>query len=294
MAFVIGLNILHSVECVQPLQDPWIEQLRVIKETCKEAGDAILDLRERGLISKKVTLPNGKEVLQTNADIAASEAIIARLAEAHPLAGFVSQDQMEKDLCWYEKQDLFLINPIDNTKEFEANGDDFHIQIGFMHQAEVVVGVSYYPATRTFIWAVKGQGAFRQTGDGETTVLTARRCEQNVLLKSSSIDAIGPHFPEFEVVDRHFSSTSRLLDMIEGHSNLYISLGASPSREGKKGGRLELRHYPSSQRRQGLCWRTAGRAQLICAMPMGYCPRDLLTSDPALLDRVVTTFQGDF
>ncbi|MGE5196740.1 MAG: inositol monophosphatase family protein, partial [Anaerolineae bacterium] len=219
----------------------WDEQLKDAKEIAKEAGKKILEIRNAGyLTSKDIVLENGKKIRQTNADIQASQYIIDELSKNYPTYGFLSQDHMDKDPNWYMKDSVWMINPIDGTKEFEKGSDDFHVQIGLLRGDEAILGVSYYPATDAYVWAVKDQGAWCEI-TGVKQKLVAGPSSEKILLKSSSYKVIESHFEEWkwdavQVDDEALSSTSRLLKMIEGKACLYISLGASAAGTEKKGG----------------------------------------------------------
>lgn len=220
---------------------PWNDHLQEVKRICKEAGSQILNIRNSGkLKSTDAVLPNGKIVRQTNADIAASQYILNELAIWAPNYSAISQDQMEKDPDWYKKERVWLINPIDGTKEFEMGNDDFHIQIGLMDQEESVLGVSYYPATETFIWAIKDQGAWWEQ-DGTKQQLRSVPSSEKIWIFSSSLHILEPYFQKLGwIPDRvdfpTLSSTSRLLKLIKGEASLYCSLGASSRGIEKKGG----------------------------------------------------------
>jgi 3'(2'), 5'-bisphosphate nucleotidase len=216
-------------------KNEWSEQLKVGKETAKRAGELLLSLRTSSLQPQQVVLENGKKVLQTRADLEASAQIIKDLSKTYTNYAYLSQDQMEKAGAWHTQENVWIINPIDNTSEFEKGRDDFHVQIGLIHQNEAVVGISYYPAKEMYVYAVKGQGAWKEM-KGKLEKLVAKPCAKNILLKSSSHALIEPLLEQkYEVADKSLSSTSRLLEIIEGNASLYISLGASPQGKDKKG-----------------------------------------------------------
>jgi 3'-phosphoadenosine 5'-phosphosulfate (PAPS) 3'-phosphatase len=211
-------------------------QFTAAKAVAKEVGALILRLRTAHLGLKEIVLENGKKMVQTDADVKASAQIINELSKIYPKHGFVSQDQLAKAGSWYTQEYVWIINPIDNTVEFEKGKDDFHVQIGLVHENEAVLGISYYPAKNMFIYAICGQGAWKEV-DGTLERLVAKPCAKNILLKSSSQALIEPILDkQYEVVDKHLSSTSRLLEIINGNASLYVSLGASPQGKDKKGG----------------------------------------------------------
>lgn len=215
--------------------------LKDVKEISREVGKIILQIRDSGqLVSQDVELPNGKKVRQTNADIAASQYIIKEFAKRYPDHGILSQDQMDKDPLWHTKHAVWIVNPIDGTKEFEKGNDDFHIQIGLLVGNVPTFGMSYYPATDTYIYAAQGKGAWSEI-DGVKQKLVAKPSSEKVLLKSSTHEIIQAHLSQAgwvpsKVIDESKSSTSRLLKLISGVASLYVSLGASPEGKEKKGG----------------------------------------------------------
>jgi len=185
-------------------------------------------------------LQNGKKVRQTNGDVEAGQFIVEELSKKYPGFGVISQDQMEKDPDWHQNICIWLVNPIDGTKAFESGLDDFHVQIGLVAGDEPTLGVSYYPASDTTVWALQGQGAWIEK-EGSKQRLRASPCAEKILLKSSSHKTIQTYFEQWgwtpaKVDEEPLSSTSRLLKIIQGKASLYVSLGASPQGTEKKGG----------------------------------------------------------
>ncbi len=56
---------------------------------------------------------------------------------------------------------FWLIDPLDGTKEFIKNRDEFSINIALIHQGKPVLGVVYAPALDECYWAKQGAGAFK-------------------------------------------------------------------------------------------------------------------------------------
>lgn len=275
------------------LDHAWNKQLQEAKEVCKEAGKKILAIRNSGkLISSDLILPNGKIIRQTNADIEATEYIVSELARQTPDYGILSQDQMERDPTWYTKESVWLINAIDGTKEFEKGSDDFHIQIGLLNQNESVVGVSYYPATDTYITAIKDHGAYLEQ-NGMRQRLDATSSHEKVLILSSSHQLLKPCFEKWGwIPDRvdfaTLSSTSRLLKMIQGEASLYISLGASPLGKEKKGGVWNYGANVVIAKEAGLHLTTLKGHPLNLREPSGLLTEGvLLTTDQTVYEAVI-------
>lgn len=270
-----------------------VQQLQDAKEVAKEAGKRILDIRDSGeLISEDIVLQNGKKVRQTNADLEGGQVIIDGLSKKYPAYGVISQDQMEKDPNWYLKDSIWIINPIDGTKEFEKGESDFHIQIGLLEGNEPVIGVSYYPATDAYIWAVKGQGAWLEK-DGMKQRLLATTCNDKVLVRSSSHEVLKDYFAAWnwtpsQVIGDQLSSTGRLLAVIRGEASLYISLGASPLGTEKKGGVWNYGANAVIANEAGLILKTLGGNPLNLRQPSALLMEGVvITNDPNLYQMVI-------
>jgi histidinol-phosphatase len=93
----------------------------------------------------------------TIADRRAEEIIKGMLLAEFPGHGFYGeesgQDRADAEYLW-------LVDPIDGTKNFVAGYGMFSTQIALMHRGELVLGVSSAPAAGEAAWAVRGGGAW--------------------------------------------------------------------------------------------------------------------------------------
>lgn len=267
------------------------------KEIASQAGKVVLEIRDEGrLEAKDVLLPNGKKIRQTNADLEASRYIADELSRRYPAYGIISQDHMDKDPNWYEKDFVWIINPIDGTKNLESGSDDFQIQIGLLDHDESVLGVVYYPAKKIFVFAKKGEGAWvEEEGVKKRKRLMTFMPHENVLIRSSSFNKIEPHLAEwgwvpYEVIDEYLSSTTRLLKIIEGEASLYISLGASFEGTEKRGGVWNYGANVVIAREAGLILRTLSGEPLNLRQPQAFLTEGVvMTSDPEVYSAVIET-----
>ncbi len=167
--------------------------------------------------------------------------------------------------------------------------------MGLLEGDEAVIGVSYYPVADTYVWAVKGRGAWVEKG-GVKQKLVARPCSDKILIKSSSHAVIESYFEKWgwaasKVIDEGLSSTSRLLKIIQGEASLYISLGASsPSSQGteKKGGVWNYGANAVIASEAGLILTTLRGHPLNLREPSALLTEGvLLTNDSALYTKIV-------
>ncbi len=294
MAHAMAPSVADDRIAIAEIKSLWSQQLQDAKAISKEAGQKILTLRSSGkLISQDIVLQNGKKVRQTNADVEASQYIIDALTKRYPTYGLLSQDQMDKDPNWHTKEYVWMINPIDGTKEYEKGSDDFHVQVGLLEGNTPVLGVSYYPVTDTYAWAVKGQGAWLEKEGAIQQRLHAVPSSEKILLKSTSHQVITSYFAKWnwvpaKVNEEHVSSTSRLLKILRGEASLYISLGASPLGTEKKGGVWNYGANVVIAKESGLMLTTLNGHQINLREPHGLLIEGVVvTNDPEAYDAVV-------
>jgi len=66
---------------------------------------------------------------------------------------------VEDRLQWPQ---LWLVDPLDGTKEFIRRNGEFSVNIGLAENGKPILGVVYSPCTRTSYFAAQGTGAWRQ------------------------------------------------------------------------------------------------------------------------------------
>jgi histidinol-phosphatase len=97
----------------------------------------------------------------TDVDVAAEQAIRARLEHRFPQHGFYGEETGRSHM---DAEYLWLVDPIDGTKSFVRGYPMFSVQIALMHRCELVLGVSSAPCWNDgrgeVAWAEKGQGAW--------------------------------------------------------------------------------------------------------------------------------------
>lgn len=101
----------------------------------------------------------------TAADHAANDEIIARLRAAFPGDAILSEESRDS-LDRLDHRRVWIIDPLDGTKEFLAQNGEFSIMIGLAVDGEAVLGVVHLPAIDTLYAGIIGEGAWVE-GDGE-------------------------------------------------------------------------------------------------------------------------------
>jgi len=105
----------------------------------------------------------------TAADREASQLIVGRLARAFPDHAILSEEEPD-DLNRLDESHVWMIDPMDGTREFIERRGEFAVQIGLVVDGAPVLGVVYQPTTRKLYYAAHGMGAFLET-DGQPVAL---------------------------------------------------------------------------------------------------------------------------
>ena len=130
-------------------------------DLARAAGVEVMKLRGGEL---GVEMKTGNEPV-TVADKRASELIVAGLATRFPDDPVVSEELPTTEQALRAPR-LWLIDPIDGTKDFIRGSDGFSVMIGIVRDGRPVLGVVHQPALdRTFIATPDG-GAHVITRDG--------------------------------------------------------------------------------------------------------------------------------
>lgn len=104
----------------------------------------------------------------TMADMAAHEYIVEALSRLTPAIPVLSEEHagvcQEERNCW---DWLWLVDPLDGTREFIKRSDQFSINIALIHRHEAVFGLIYLPVNGLCYFAYRQGGAFKQSIDNK-------------------------------------------------------------------------------------------------------------------------------
>lgn len=129
------------------------KELQVGAEIARKAGQLALQIR-KGNIGVEV---KSDESPVTIADRACEELIVRELMAAFPEDGLLGEEGASRDSA---NGRVWIIDPIDGTRDFIRGTRAWSVLIGLEENHEVVVGFAYFPSTDELYHASKGQGAF--------------------------------------------------------------------------------------------------------------------------------------
>ena len=105
----------------------------------------------------------------TEADKLADKLIREFLHSCYPTYSFLTEES-EDDKSRLNNDYVWIVDPVDGTKDFVAKDGGFTVNIALSYKHEVVVGVVIAPATGDIYFASKGNGAYHQIGDKVTKI----------------------------------------------------------------------------------------------------------------------------
>lgn len=136
------------------------KEVEIAKEVAFEAGRAVMFYYNR---SYKITNKSpGNPV--TQADIESEKIILKGLQKFN--YGVLSEEMID-DKVRLQRKKVWIIDPLDGTKDFINKTSEFTIMIGLAEEGKSVLGVVYQPVKDTVYYAVKGQGSFKRIGKNE-------------------------------------------------------------------------------------------------------------------------------
>jgi 3'(2'), 5'-bisphosphate nucleotidase len=168
----------------------------------------------------------------TLADLESQRVIIEGLKRLTPEIPVLSEESAAAP--WAERQtwsELWVVDPLDGTREFVKRNGEFTINIALIVQHEPVLGVVCAPAQRVTYWGMAGDGAFMRAHDAATRPIHIAPPQRPVRVLGSRSHAsaqtaaylarLGPH------VVSGVGSSLKFCLLAEGKADLYIRFGAT-------------------------------------------------------------------
>jgi myo-inositol-1(or 4)-monophosphatase len=125
------------------------------------AGKVLLKYFQKDL---NITIKTSHKDFYTEADIEAQktvkETIIRELAKKKIPAseiGFIGEENLFRP----GQKHLFVMDPLDGTSNFSSGLDQFTVSIAYFADGVLQAGVIYQPTNKTFYWATKDKGAYK-------------------------------------------------------------------------------------------------------------------------------------
>ena len=141
-------------------------EMSVAQEAARAAGKVILRWYE----SDYTVRQKGSDSPVTEADTEANRCIHEHVARAFPDDGWLSEETRDSP-ARLGKTRVWVVDPLDGTKEFIKHIPEFCVCIGLVENGEPILGVTYNPVRDEMFAADRGAGA---TLNGHRVGVSAR------------------------------------------------------------------------------------------------------------------------
>ena len=174
----------------------------------------------------------------TKADIESNKYIIKSLTALNPSIPILSE---EKFIDWDIRKKwnkYWLIDPLDGTKEFIKESDEFTVNIALIVSNEPILGVIYAPQLFKLYYANKNEGSFKIDCDKQISSLS-KSIKINTREKKSSdkyyiygskshsnnkfMDWVNLNFKDYELIKK--GSSIKFCELAEGKADIYPRFG---------------------------------------------------------------------
>ena len=176
--------------------------LSVLLRAAREASDAILGYYSTGA---GVREKEDRSPL-TDADLASDKILSAALTEAFPEYAILSEEEADDGERLTNRAGVFIVDPLDGTKEFLSHNGEFCVSVGFAEGGRVRAGVVAVPAQSVFYYAMEKTGAYKlpfsdlgedfRIGDGKRLAVSERTEDLIVAVSRSHPDETTKTFLE--------------------------------------------------------------------------------------------------
>ena len=140
----------------------------------------------------------GTEIKEDNSPVTKVDKLVDKkirevLSQEFPNFSFLTEESVD-DLSRLKNDFVFIVDPIDGTKDFLLKNGEFTVNIGISYKHKAVMGVIYVPATDETYFALEGKGSFyKKTSDSKPVQIHTSDRETNLRVLTSRC-----HFNEFE------------------------------------------------------------------------------------------------
>ena len=130
-------------------------ELQTAKDLAVRAGAILL----KHFAEKPAVQWKGKNDPVTAADLAASQFLVEQLRSHFPEDAILCEEEKD-DLRRLATSRVWVVDPMDGTKEFIARRGEFAVMIGLAVNGQASLGVIYQPTQDKLYYAAPGDGAY--------------------------------------------------------------------------------------------------------------------------------------
>lgn len=153
----------------------------------------------------------------TEADESANNYIVGRIMAEYPDDGILSEESKD-DLSRLSKQRVWIVDPLDGTKEFIARNGEFSVMIGLAIGGKAVMGVIMQPDPGILYTGAVGLGAYLCEGDDKVPL------QVSDVSKLSKMVAVSSRSHRPQIVDQMRRALRITSERVSGSVGLKVGL----------------------------------------------------------------------
>ncbi len=204
------------------------EILNQVLNVIKQAGKMVMSFYNKDYQIKD----KGNDSPVTEADLASEKIILKGLSKYD--YGVLSEET-EDDKTRLKKERVWIIDPLDGTKDFINKTGDFTIMIALAEKGRPILGVIYVPVLGELYYAIKNRGAFLIKEKNKSRISVSKK--ENL----ANIKILSSRFHRSEI-EKTFIDKYKINNLITRGSSLKVMEIAS--------GKAELNFNPSNKMKE--------------------------------------------
>lgn len=143
-----------------------------ISDLLDRASDAIMHIYKRNQYHSNLKADQSPV---TEADLVSHKIITEGLQSLYPDIPVLSEESTHTAYNIRKEYDyMWLLDPLDGTKEFINRTDEFSINLALIHKGKAVMGYIHLPVFRKLYYAIHQKGAFETVGMATRKLEAAR------------------------------------------------------------------------------------------------------------------------
>jgi myo-inositol-1(or 4)-monophosphatase len=139
------------------------------------------------------------------------------LHQALPSSEFLGEETGGVELRNIAAQPTWIVDPIDGTANFSRGYPQWSVSVALAIEGEPVLGIIYDPSRDEMFFALRGHGAWLQTGDNHhsrqslhcATIMEPLHATVSTVFPKPHSRLMDAYLPEFEAVIRSFGQVRR-------------------------------------------------------------------------------------
>lgn len=164
----------------------YLKELSKMIEVAKKANEIVLKYYNQGFHVE--TKDDDSPV--TEADKESDKLIREFLHEAFPKYSFLTEESGD-DLSRLNNDYVFIIDPLDGTKDFVEHDDEFAINIALSYRHEIVASVTSIPYLNLIYYALKDYGSYKlDLTNNEVNRIFVNDKETNLIILKSRYHSV--------------------------------------------------------------------------------------------------------